>query len=261
MLIMLSARRCRRRQYLSSIIKVCQTITKGWFYLDKNSCTLSQIDDLIVQFHNLKSKASKLRDDLYSINEKLLTGNYIQQDFLNNTKTTIEEYNVLQNEFYHDMKKYFSDFPIGDFDEVEEFLEHSKKTILYQKSVEFLGKFLSVNIDNEDVYAQLQKCKNNVLNLLKNNDVERIIESAIPCELFIDLMDKEPHEITNEQEELIEEVFPKPMPRMLYSKQFFIGQKYNPSLEQESDEEITDYKDSEVEVETEENQKRRRKSN
>jgi hypothetical protein len=205
-----------------------------------------------VQFHNLKSKASKLRDDLYSINEKLLTGNYIQQDFLNNTKTTIEEYNVLQNEFYHDMKKYFSDFPIGDFDEVEEFLEHSKKTILYQKSVEFLGKFLSVNIDNEDVYAQLQKCKNNVLNLLKNNDVERIIESAIPCELFIDLMDKEPHEITNEQEELIEEVFPKPMPRMLYSKQFFIGQKYNPSLEQESDEEITDYKDSEVEVETEE---------
>jgi hypothetical protein len=63
--------------------------------LDKNSCTLSQIDDLIVQFHNLKSKASKLRDDLYSINEKLLTGNYIQQDLLNELKNSPTPYGLV----------------------------------------------------------------------------------------------------------------------------------------------------------------------
>lgn len=200
---------------------------KGWLYLDKNSCTSSQIDGLIVQFKDLKSKASKLHINLYGINEKLLTGNYVQQDLLMNTTKTMEEYNELQNEFYHNLKEHFSDFPIGNFDDIEKFLYDSNQTYIYNKSIESLRTFLSVNIDNKDVNSQLQEYKDNVYCILLKKGILEVIELAKPYELFIDIMNREADEITIEQEDAIEEVFPKPMPRMLFSKQFYIDPKLN----------------------------------
>ncbi|MDW5299563.1 MAG: hypothetical protein SA378_05430 [Sedimentibacter sp.] len=205
-----------------------------------NNCNPLIIDDLFERLYKIKSEASKLSINLIAINEKVSAGDYVQQDMFLKTTVALERFNKLQDVFYYNMKENFTDFPIGNFEKVEKFLNDSKiNNCNYEKAVEILMSFQSISIDHEETKTQLIMCKEMVSNILKSKDIDKVIEAALPFELFLNLMDTDANDITIEQEEIIERAFPKPMPRMLYSKSFYKARELNSEYADVDNQELT----------------------
>lgn len=207
------------------------------------SISISHIEHLNDRVHELRSHARDLADNLKSILDILGMDEFIAEDMFQSSVDKINDHRFMQTDLIEELGSLFPSSQVNSTDDVEKVLAAARQQLeICDSALSALKLFQHVDIDHAETKKLLVECQNKAAALAGSADPSSLDKHALPYKLFLEIMKMEEADkdiITIEQSSIIEEVFPRPMPMMLYRGRFFHGdsaQKESPQQEKKVEE-------------------------
>jgi hypothetical protein len=166
--------------------------------------TVGQLQDLI----------EKLQRDIFPDNWEV-----------GKVKETLEELAVEQEKLCRAASAILPAIDCSELSSIEKSLtELAKTATLFEGAKQALREFLSVSSDRQEAIDALESCKARAQELLDGITLESANTIYPPYALFVDVVKDQGLEVTEEQADIIETEFPKPVSRFLWRGQYCLSE-------------------------------------